>query len=143
MLRPATNRPEGAAIWALHTAVHDIQHRCGELPGADVVYTVERWLEQFDFSEPTAPDHPEEQPLTLETLGIRYLLAVADRTYATPGRRDDAIRTELGLSPARYFLLLNAVIDQTAALRLAPVTVNRLRRLREVKRSAREGGSST
>ncbi|MGP3777010.1 DUF3263 domain-containing protein (plasmid) [Streptomyces sp. SDT5-1] len=146
MLRPDPSTPEGAAIRALHDTITGIEESAGELPGADVVPVVEGWLGQFDFTEPpepSAPDAaPEQAPTALVELGVRYVLHVAGRSYPTPIARDAAIRDELGIAPTRYFLLLNAIIDQADALRLAPVLVNRLRRLRETKRTAREAGQA-
>ncbi|WP_146777746.1 DUF3263 domain-containing protein, partial [Streptomyces griseus] len=40
-------------------------------------------------------------------------------------------------SPVRYYQLLNALIDDERALREDPVTVNRLRRVRDAKRGRR------
>ncbi|WP_338704374.1 DUF3263 domain-containing protein (plasmid) [Streptomyces sp. Q6] len=138
-MRPDRTRPEGAAIVDLRDELNCIVERRGELPGADVVAAVETWLERFDFTEPEPPTAPAlAAPAALTALGLRYLLAVAARNYATRAARDRAIREELGLSPTLYFLLLNAAIDQADALRLAPVTVNRLRRIREAQRTARE-----
>lgn len=41
------------------------------------------------------------------------------------------------MSPARYYQLLNALLDDQRALEHDPVTVNRLRRLREAQRARR------
>ncbi|MFD7205915.1 DUF3263 domain-containing protein [Streptomyces sp. NPDC059893] len=138
MLRPDRTSPEGAAVHALREAIADIQERDGSDRG-EVVEAVESWLAQFDFTEPSEHGTADQQPpAVLVTLGVRYLLAVAGRTYPSSTARDDAIRTDLGIAPARYFLLLNAVLDQVDALRLDPVLVNRLQRLREAQRTARE-----
>nr|WP_203643908.1 DUF3263 domain-containing protein [Streptomyces sp. SID14478] len=82
-------------------------------------------------------------PTALTTLGLRHLLAVATRGYPTRAARDRAIREELDLTPTRCFLLLNAAIDHADTLRIAPVTVNRLRRIRETQRTAREEGPAS
>ncbi|QTV79461.1 DUF3263 domain-containing protein [Microbacterium sp. NIBRBAC000506063] len=47
------------------------------------------------------------------------------------GTVDLTIRAELGITPARYFQLLNRAIDTTEALQHDPVTTNRLRRERD------------
>ncbi|MEU0159299.1 DUF3263 domain-containing protein [Streptomyces sp. NPDC006261] len=65
------------------------------------------------------------------------LLALERRSWAGPGAKERAIREELGISPVRYFQLLNALIEDERALREDPVTVNRLRRLREARRERR------
>ncbi|MFG2120893.1 DUF3263 domain-containing protein [Streptomyces sp. NPDC048710] len=72
-------------------------------------------------------------------LGTREkaVLALERRTFPGPGAKERAIREELGLSPVRYYQLLNALLDDERALSLDPVTVNRLRRVRDTRRSER------
>ncbi len=53
------------------------------------------------------------------------------------GPKQRAIRARFGLSPARYYQLLNRVIDSPAALRYDPMLVKRLRRLRAARRRQR------
>ncbi|MEU2712420.1 DUF3263 domain-containing protein [Streptomyces sp. NPDC007205] len=65
------------------------------------------------------------------------ILALERRGFSGPGAKERAIREELGLSPVRYYQLLNALLDDERALALDPVTVNRLRRVRESRRSER------
>ena len=67
----------------------------------------------------------------------RAALALERRTWASQGLKDRAIREELGMSPPRYYQLLNALLDDQRALEHDPVTVNRLRRLREAQRARR------
>jgi len=45
--------------------------------------------------------------------------------------------SRFGLSPARYYQLLNRLIDRPEALQYDPVLVQRLRRLREARRKKR------
>ncbi|MFI6140093.1 DUF3263 domain-containing protein [Streptomyces griseus] len=92
----------------------------------------------------TAPDHEPRAPRTDPAPGPgglsvrdRALLALERRSWAGPGAKERAIREELGISPVRYYQLLNAVIDDERALREDPVTVNRLRRVRDAKRGRR------
>ncbi|MEU9244955.1 DUF3263 domain-containing protein [Streptomyces shenzhenensis] len=72
-------------------------------------------------------------------LGMREqaVLALERRGFASPGAKERAIREELGLAPVRYYQLLNALLDDERALAHDPVTVNRLRRVREARRSER------
>ncbi|AOR33616.1 hypothetical protein BFF78_23370 [Streptomyces fodineus] len=65
------------------------------------------------------------------------ILALERRGFSGPGAKERAIREELGLSPVRYYQLLNALLDDERALALDPVTVNRLRRVRDVRRTER------
>ncbi|WP_343243481.1 DUF3263 domain-containing protein [Streptomyces sp. SID8499] len=67
----------------------------------------------------------------------RDILALERRGFPGPGAKERAIREELGLSPVRYYQLLNALLDDTRALAHDPVTVNRLRRIRETRRAER------
>ncbi|MFC9249593.1 DUF3263 domain-containing protein [Streptomyces sp. NPDC057136] len=67
----------------------------------------------------------------------RALLALERRSWAGPGAKERAIREELGMSPVRYYQLLNALIDDVRALAEDPVTVNRLRAVRATRRARR------
>ncbi|MEU3983042.1 DUF3263 domain-containing protein [Streptomyces sp. NPDC026672] len=67
----------------------------------------------------------------------RAVLALERRGFAGPGAKERAIREELGLAPVRYYQLLNALLDDVRALAHDPVTVNRLRRLRDSHRNQR------
>ncbi|MEW1903686.1 MULTISPECIES: DUF3263 domain-containing protein [unclassified Streptomyces] len=65
------------------------------------------------------------------------LLAVERRSWPGPGAKERAVREGLGLSPIRYYQLLNALLDDPRALAHDPVTVNRLRRVREERQRRR------
>jgi hypothetical protein len=75
----------------------------------------------------------------------RALLDFEARWWAAQWRRhagakEEAVRAELGLSPARYYQLLGRLIDTTEAQEHDPMLVKRLRRLRDAgihERSAR------
>jgi hypothetical protein len=54
---------------------------------------------------------------------------------AQPKQR--AVRDRFGISSARYYQLLNRLIDRPEALRYDPMLVQRLRRLRETRRRKR------
>jgi hypothetical protein len=53
------------------------------------------------------------------------------------GPKERAIRERLGLSAARYYHLLNRLIDTPEALHYDPMLVKRLRRLRVARRRQR------
>ncbi|NJP51397.1 DUF3263 domain-containing protein [Streptomyces sp. SBST2-5] len=80
----------------------------------------------------------DEEP-TAGGLGSRErgILALERRGFSGPGAKERVIREELGLSPVRYYQLLNALLDDPRALAHDPVTVNRLRRVRERRRAER------
>jgi hypothetical protein len=67
----------------------------------------------------------------------KAILALEGRSFSGPGAKERAIREELGLAPVRYYQLLNALLDDPRALAHAPVTVNRLRRIRAARRTER------
>ncbi|MEV7087685.1 DUF3263 domain-containing protein [Streptomyces sp. NPDC093085] len=64
----------------------------------------------------------------------RAVLAVERRGWPGPGAKEREIRERLGLSPTRYYQLLNALLDDPRAAEHDPVTVNRLRRVRAARR---------
>ncbi|WOF23873.1 DUF3263 domain-containing protein [Microbacterium betulae] len=47
------------------------------------------------------------------------------------GAKEEGIRMQLGLSPARYYQLLGRLIDTEAAIAADPLLVKRLRRIRD------------
>ena len=53
------------------------------------------------------------------------------------GVKEQAIRDLFGLSPTRYYQVLNQVIDNPAALAVEPLLVRRLRRLRATRQKTR------
>ena len=65
------------------------------------------------------------------------ILAFEKQWWRHVGAKEDAIRSEFGLSVARYYQLLNAVIDLPAAVRHDPMLVRRLLRARDARTSAR------
>lgn len=54
-----------------------------------------------------------------------------------PGAKEEAVRTELGLTPARYYQLLGRVIDAPDAAAHDAMLVHRLRRLRDARERER------
>ncbi|MET8680740.1 DUF3263 domain-containing protein [Streptomyces sp. NPDC004647] len=79
----------------------------------------------------------EQQQSPVLTDRDRAVLGMERRTWAGPGAKERAIREQLGISPTRYYQLLNALLDDPLALAHDPVTVNRLRRIRESRRRNR------
>ncbi|MGW4547521.1 DUF3263 domain-containing protein [Streptomyces violaceorubidus] len=67
----------------------------------------------------------------------RRILALERRGFVGPGAKERAVREELGLAPVRYYQLLNALLDDPRALAADPVTINRLRRVRDSRRAER------
>ncbi|MFE3740723.1 DUF3263 domain-containing protein [Streptomyces sp. NPDC059134] len=67
----------------------------------------------------------------------RAVLAMERRGWPGPGAKEREIRERLGLSPTRYYQLLNALLDDPRAAEHDAVTVNRLRRVRAARRDLR------
>ncbi|MCM0676297.1 DUF3263 domain-containing protein [Micromonospora phytophila] len=60
----------------------------------------------------------------------RAILAFEQQWWRHAGAKEQAVRDRFGLSATRYYQLLNALLDNPAALAAEPVLVGRLRRLR-------------
>jgi hypothetical protein len=67
-----------------------------------------------------------------------------ERTWWTiaDGAKEHAIRAELGISSARYYELLNALLDVRAAMDYDPLVIRRRRKSRDQRRRARFEGRS-
>lgn len=72
----------------------------------------------------------------LTELEIRILDFERENGAAAAGK-DNAVLTQFGLTPARYYQVLNLVIDSPAALAYDPLLVRRLQRIRERRMRAR------
>ena len=68
------------------------------------------------------------------------ILAFETRWTTATGAKEEAIRAELDLAPARYYQLLGRLIDTVEAQRHDPMLVKRLRRLRDTREHARARG---
>ncbi|MFA3839348.1 MULTISPECIES: DUF3263 domain-containing protein [Streptomyces] len=89
--------------------------------------------------EPEPGPEPESAEETSGALSPREqgVLALERRGWASAGAKERAVREELRLAPVRYYQLLNALLDDPRALAHDPVTVNRLRRVRDARREER------
>lgn len=61
------------------------------------------------------------------------MLAFERSSWKHGGQKEEAIREEFGISAARYYQLLGALIDSPAALQEDPMLVKRLQRLRDAR----------
>lgn len=89
---------------------------------------------EHDAAHEARGNHTEDDGLGRRR---RDILALERRGFTAPGVKERVIREELGLAPVRYYQLLNALLDDPRALAHDPVTVNRLRRVRESRRRER------
>lgn len=71
----------------------------------------------------------------------RRILAFERHWWRHAGAKERAIRDTFNLSATRYYQLLNALLDQPAALAHDPMLVKRLRRLRATRSRARTRSS--
>ncbi len=94
----------------------------------------------MDQSDDSAPRDAAGEPtaaagaLTEREVAI---LAFEGHWFAHAGAKEQAIRAELGLSAARYYQVLGAVINRPEALAHDPMLVKRLLRMREARAHAR------
>jgi len=90
------------------------------------------WLDES--FEQLAPAEPAGQSTVDDSspLGEREqeILAFERKWWKHAGAKDQAIRDRFQLSATRYYQVLNALLDEPAALAHDPVLVQRLRRLR-------------
>ncbi len=87
-------------------------------------------MDGTSVSDPT----PEPSALTGRDQAI---LAFERQWWKHAGAKEQAIRTEFGLSAARYYQLLGVVIDSPLALAYDPMLVKRLQRMRDARSNAR------
>lgn len=80
----------------------------------------------------TAPDGANDFPREL-TSRETAMLAFERAWWRRGGVKEEAIREEFGISAARYYQLLGALIDSPAALIEDPMLVKRLQRLRDAR----------
>lgn len=72
----------------------------------------------------------------------RAILDFERSWWTEAGPKELAIRDRFGLSPTRYYQLLNDLIESADAEGYDPLVVRRLRRLRDRRRKARFEGRS-
>lgn len=77
---------------------------------------------------------PDSSGLSRRELDI---LAFERQWWKYAGAKEEAIRELFGMSPTRYYQVLNAVVDRQEALAVDPMLVKRLRRLRASRQKAR------
>jgi Protein of unknown function (DUF3263) len=81
---------------------------------------------------------PREEPSENLTEREREILAFERQWWKYPGLKEQAIHELFGVSPTRYYQLVNRLIDKRDALETDPMLVKRLRRLRSGRQRARQ-----
>jgi hypothetical protein len=69
----------------------------------------------------------------------RAILVFEKQWWRHAGSKEQAIRDRFSVSATRYYQMLNALLDNEAALAFEPAVVKRLRRLRAARQRARSG----
>jgi len=72
----------------------------------------------------------------------RALLEFESRWGAHGAAKEEAVRRELDMTPARYYQLLDRAIDQPGAAAFDAMLVHRLRRVRDTQERARGAHSA-
>ena len=65
------------------------------------------------------------------------MLTFERQWWRRAGAKETAIRDRFGVTPTRYYQVLNALVDRPDALAVDPLLVRRLRRLRSARRRQR------
>ena len=65
------------------------------------------------------------------------LLDFERQWWKEPGSKEQALRERFGVSPTRYYQLVNALVDREAAMRHDTVLLTRLRRTRAARLQTR------
>ncbi|GAA5048676.1 DUF3263 domain-containing protein [Nocardia callitridis] len=79
----------------------------------------------------------EDDPQDGLTRREHEILAFERQWWKYAGAKEEAIRELFGLSPTRYYQVLNALVDRQEALAADAMLVKRLRRLRASRQKAR------
>ncbi len=69
----------------------------------------------------------------------RAILDFERQWWKYSGAKETAIRERFDMSATRYYQVLNALIDDPAALARDPLLIRRLRRLRDARARRRSG----
>ena len=99
----------------------------------------------------TSDPHPEVSPppaegsgeasLQVQAVGLTRrehdMLAFERQWWRQAGAKETAIRDRFGVTPTRYYQVLNALVDRPDALASDPLLVRRLRRLRTARQRHR------
>ena len=85
----------------------------------------------------SAQVQPGRDPASELSARDAAVLAFERQWWRHAGAKEEAIRSHFSLSAARYYQVLNGVIDLPAAVRHDPMLVSRLQRARDARTSTR------
>ena len=92
------------------------------------------------MQESVESEHPLSHTLTDREIAV---LEFERRLWRHPGAKEEAIREVFDLSAARYYQLLNTVIDSPEAVRHDPMLIKRLQRARAARVNTRASRAFT
>ena len=92
-------------------------------------------------AQPPAPPARSAPDLTQLSERDAAVLTFERQWWRHVGAKEEAIRATFGLSAARYYQLLAALVDSPLALAFDPMLVNRLQRMRSARSEARASRS--
>jgi len=90
-----------------------------------------------------ARPEPAHEPETGLSARDAAILDFERQWWRHAGAKEEAIRSQFQLSAARYYQLLNVVIDTPDAVRHDPMLVRRLQRARDARTNARAARTFT
>jgi len=90
-----------------------------------------------------AQPEPAREPETGLSARDAAILDFERQWWRHAGAKEEAIRSQFQLSAARYYQLLNVVIDTPDAVRHDPMLVRRLQRARDARTTARAARTFT
>ena len=101
--------------------------------------------DEVDSDAGVRPDVEDRELVVDDGLTEReqQVLAFERQWWKHAGAKEQAIRDQFGVSATRYYQMLNALLDNPAALAHDAVLVKRLRRLRAARARARTGGRTS
>lgn len=86
---------------------------------------------------PPRPEHLAGVPAQVLGAGLsrreHEMLTFERQWWRRPGAKETAIRDLFGVTPTRYYQVLNTLVDRPDALAADPLLVRRLRRLRRAR----------
>lgn len=85
------------------------------------------------------PEQSDQNDPNSKYLGNRdrSILALERQWFRNPGSKEAAIMRQFGMTPTRYFQILNGLLDDPRAMRESPQIVARLRRVRAARQRSR------
>jgi hypothetical protein len=88
-------------------------------------------------SRVAAIDHADSAHVSGLSERDERILSFERQWWKHAGAKEEAIRLEFGLSAARYYQTLNAVLEKPGAIAFDPMLVKRLHRIRDMRTAAR------